>query len=58
MAQRVGHPSNKNLNFFLNFLMTNCINCVIYKLTKQTRLPFPLSINKSKASFDLIYFNV
>jgi len=55
--KRFEHPSDKVLNSLLNF-PRKCIRCDICKLTKQTRLPFSLSISKSEASFELIHSDV
>jgi GAG-pre-integrase domain len=56
--KRLGHPSDRILNSFLNSPLNNCISCDICKLAKQTRLPFSLSISKSKAPFELIHSDV
>jgi Integrase core domain/GAG-pre-integrase domain len=56
--KRLGHPSDRILNSFLNFPLNNYISCDICKLAKQTRLPFSLSISKSKAPFELIHSDV
>jgi hypothetical protein len=42
LHKRLGHPSDKILNYFLKFSLRECINYDIYKLTKQTRLFSPL----------------
>ena len=56
--KRLGHPSDKILNHVLDFSNSNCINCDICKLAKQTRLPFSLSSSRSEASFDLVHSDV
>jgi Integrase core domain len=57
LQQRFGHPSNQVLNklFFYNL---DSSDCDIYKLSKQTRLLFPLSTSVSEKYFDLIHSDV
>jgi len=54
---RFGHPSDYVLNklFCYNLDSKNCDVC---KFSKQTRLPFPLSVSMSEKCFDLIHSNV
>jgi Integrase core domain len=54
---RFGHPSDQILNKLFYYKLDSK-NCDVCKFSKQSRLPFPLSINKSAKCFDLIHSDV
>lgn len=59
---RLGHPSVKalqQLSIDRSFSdVEACNKCPVYRLAKQTRLPFPSSMSKTLALFDLIHVDV
>jgi hypothetical protein len=56
--KRLGHPSDRVLSSFLNYLLRTCINCDICKMAKQSRLSFSLSKSKTKNLFELVHSDV
>jgi hypothetical protein len=54
---RFGHPSDQVLNKLFSYKLDSK-NGDICKFSKQTRLPFSSSINKSEKCFDLIHSDV
>jgi Integrase core domain/GAG-pre-integrase domain len=57
LHRRFGHPSDQVLNIFFCYNLDSS-DCDICKLSKQTRLPFPLSTSVSEKYFDLIHSDV
>lgn len=54
---RLGHPAYHTINKFLDQLSaaTNQKQCFVCLRAKQTRYPFPLSLNKATTILDLIH---
>jgi GAG-pre-integrase domain len=56
--KRVGHPSDKILNYMFEFSKDYCSKCEICKLAKHTKLPFCNSSTKSNKVFELVHSDV
>jgi GAG-pre-integrase domain len=56
--KRVGHPSDKILNFMFDFSKDYCSKCEVYKLDKFMKLSFCDFNFKSNELFELVHSDV